>query len=85
MNYDGDPVAVGFAPNFILDGLKVMKEDIVTLGLTEGGRAGIIKGADDFFICDYAYAIGITWVKMEKINQRYCVRVGCKMGPRRSR
>lgn len=46
--YDGEEISVGFAPNYLLDGLKVMSEDEVSFGLTEGGKAGVLRTNDRF-------------------------------------
>ncbi len=46
--YQGESITVGFAPNYLLDGLKVIDADEVTIGLTDGGKAGIIKADEQF-------------------------------------
>ena len=46
--YQGDPVAIGFNPYFLVDALKVMNDEHVMFELKEATRPGIVKGEGDF-------------------------------------
>ncbi len=43
VEYDGDPIAIGFNPQFIIDALKVVEEDKVMLELKDAQSSGVIK------------------------------------------
>ncbi len=46
--YQGDPVAIGFNPFFLVDALKVMNDEQVVFELKEPTRPGVLKGEGDF-------------------------------------
>ena len=46
--YDGEPVEIGFNPQFLVDALKVVDTDEIQLGLSAPNRPGLIKSGDDF-------------------------------------
>ncbi len=46
--YQGEPVAIGFNPFFLVDALKVLSDDKVVFELKEATRPGILKGEGDF-------------------------------------
>ena len=46
--YDGEPIAVGFNPHYILDALKVAPADQVNLDLKAPNKPGVLRGGKDF-------------------------------------
>jgi DNA polymerase-3 subunit beta len=46
--YQGEPVAIGFNPYFLVDALKVMNDEHVMFELKEATRPGLLKGEGDF-------------------------------------
>ena len=46
--YSGDPIEIGFNPQFILDALKVIADDQVQLELKSSNKAGVLKTGPDF-------------------------------------
>ena len=46
--FDGDPVEIGFNPQFFTDALKVVDTDEVTFELSAANRPGLLKSGDDF-------------------------------------
>jgi DNA polymerase III subunit beta len=46
--YQGDAMAIGFNPYFLVDALKVMNDEFVMFELKEATRPGIVKGEGDF-------------------------------------
>ena len=48
VQYKGDPLEIGFNPNFISDILKVVREDEITFELKDANRPGLFKSGSDF-------------------------------------
>lgn len=48
VRYDGEPLEIGFNPNFLIDVLRVVHEDEVTFELKEPNRPGVLRCGDDF-------------------------------------
>ena len=48
INFQGEPVEIGFNPVFIADFLRVVRADQITLALKEANRPGVIRVGDDF-------------------------------------
>lgn len=46
--YTGDSITIGFNPAFVLDGLKVVNSDTVTVEFKAGNKPGTIKSGNDF-------------------------------------
>ncbi len=46
--YEGEPVDIGFNPAYMLDVLKVVTTDQVTLDLRAGNKPGVVRSGDDF-------------------------------------
>ena len=46
--YQGEPVAIGFNPYFLVDALKVMNDEQVLLELKQPTSPGVLKGEGDF-------------------------------------
>lgn len=46
--YQGEPMAIGFNPYFLVDALKVMSDEHVVFELKEPTRPGVLKGEGDF-------------------------------------
>ncbi|MEM7807020.1 MAG: DNA polymerase III subunit beta [Planctomycetota bacterium] len=46
--FDGDEVEIGFNPQFLVDGLKVVQTDEVRFELSGSNRPGLLLGGDDF-------------------------------------
>jgi DNA polymerase-3 subunit beta len=53
-NYEGEPVDIGFNPNFISDALKTVPYDSVCIEMQESFRPGVISGEDK---ADYLYVV----------------------------
>lgn len=47
-SYDGDPVEIGFNPQFIIDALKVIEEDTVTIEFKASNKPGLITTGPSF-------------------------------------
>ncbi len=47
-SYDGDPVEIGFNPQFIIDALKVIDDDQVTIELKAPNKPGLIRTGPSF-------------------------------------
>lgn len=47
-DYQGDTIAIGFNPYFLVDALKVMNDEQVVFEMKEPTRPGILKGEGDF-------------------------------------
>ncbi|OED34367.1 DNA polymerase III subunit beta [PVC group bacterium (ex Bugula neritina AB1)] len=48
IDYDGESLAIGFAPVYLLEGLKVMTSEEITFDLTEREESAILRESDDF-------------------------------------
>ncbi len=48
VEYSGEAIEIGFNPQFLIDVLKVLKQDQFVLELGEQDRPGVIKSGDDF-------------------------------------
>lgn len=48
IEYDGEPIEVGFNPQFLTDVLKVIKDDELTIELGQSDRPGLISSGEDF-------------------------------------
>ena len=48
ISYSGEPIEIGFNPQFIMDALRVMPEQEFDLELGQGDRPGLIKCGKDF-------------------------------------
>jgi len=48
VGYDGEPLEIGFNPNFILDALKVADIDEVTIDLKAPNKPGLIRSGANF-------------------------------------
>jgi DNA polymerase-3 subunit beta len=48
VEYGGDPIEIGFGPQFLVDVLRVIKADQLTLELGQADRPGLIKSGSDF-------------------------------------
>ena len=46
--YEGDPVEIGFNPQFILDALKVVDSDEIQLDLKASNKPGVIRTGQHF-------------------------------------
>ena len=46
--YAGEPVEIGFNPQFILDALKVVQADQVTLEFKAPNKPGVLRTGPDF-------------------------------------
>lgn len=46
--YEGGDLEVGFNPHFLIEGLRVVNSDEVTLELSAANRPGLLKGGPDF-------------------------------------
>jgi DNA polymerase-3 subunit beta len=46
--YDGEPVEIGFNPQFVVDALKVVDTDEIRFELSASNRPGLLKGGSDF-------------------------------------
>ena len=46
--YDGDDMEIGFAPAFLIDGLKAMDADETTLEMTAPNRPGLLRGGSAY-------------------------------------
>ena len=46
--YDGEPIEIGFNPQFILDALKVVEANEVTLDFKAPNKPGVLKTGPDF-------------------------------------
>jgi DNA polymerase-3 subunit beta len=46
--YDGSDLDIGFNHNYVMDALKVVATDEVTLEMTAPNRPGMIRGGPDF-------------------------------------
>jgi DNA polymerase-3 subunit beta len=47
IEYDGDPVEIGFNPQFVVDVLKVIDEDKVRLEVKDSQSSGLFKPVDN--------------------------------------
>lgn len=48
VEYNGPPIEIGFNPQFLVDVLRVVKEDQVELSLGESDRPGLVKIGTNF-------------------------------------
>ena len=48
VEYEGEPIGIGFNPYFLVDALKVMEDEEVMFELKEPTRPGVLKGNGDF-------------------------------------
>jgi len=48
VEFEGEPITIGFNPYFLIDALKVMDDGEVTFELKEPTRPGVLKGSGDF-------------------------------------
>lgn len=48
VQYGGEPITVGFNPQFMTDALKVIQSQEFDLELGQPDRPGLIKGTPDF-------------------------------------
>jgi DNA polymerase-3 subunit beta len=48
IEYKGEPIEIGFSPQFLIDVLRVIKEDQFDLELGQADRPGVIKSGSDF-------------------------------------
>jgi len=48
IEYSGEPINIGFNPQFLIDVLRVMREPNFTLQLGQADRPGLVKGGNDF-------------------------------------
>ena len=48
VEYNGEPIEIGFNPGFLLDALKVLPTEQFELELGESDRPGLIKSGADF-------------------------------------
>lgn len=46
--YDGDDIAIGFNPHFLIEALKVVDSDEVTLEMVAPSRPGLLRGGANF-------------------------------------
>jgi DNA polymerase-3 subunit beta len=46
--YEGADVEIGFNPTFLIEALRVVDTDDITLELTAPNRPGLLKGGPDF-------------------------------------
>ncbi|MGF1634101.1 MAG: DNA polymerase III subunit beta [Phycisphaerae bacterium] len=46
--YEGEPMEIGFNPNFMTDALKVVDSDEIAFELSAPNRPGLLKGGEDF-------------------------------------
>jgi len=49
VGFEGEPMEIGFNPQFILDALKVVDVEQVVLALKAPNKPGLLKGGPDFF------------------------------------
>jgi DNA polymerase III subunit beta len=57
VSYGGDPLTVGFNPNFLLDGLAAVHASIARLSFTNATKPAVITGVDGDGTADYRYLI----------------------------
>jgi DNA polymerase III subunit beta len=55
--YAGDPLTVGFNPNFLLDGLAAVHASIARLSFSNATKPAVITGVDGDGTADYRYLI----------------------------
>jgi DNA polymerase III subunit beta len=55
--YTGDPLTVGFNPNFLLDGLAAVHASVARLSFTNATKPAVITGVDGDGVADYRYLI----------------------------
>ena len=48
LKYDGDPVEIGFNPQFVLDALKIVQTDQVHIELKAANKPGVLRTGPDF-------------------------------------
>lgn len=48
VEYKGEPVEIGFNPQFLIDVLRIIREDNIELELGQGDRPGLIKSGQNF-------------------------------------
>lgn len=58
INYEGEPIEVGFNPQFLVDVLKVIKEDEFKLELGQADRPGMITDGEDFLYIVMPVSLG---------------------------
>ncbi len=46
--YEGEPLEIGFNPQYLVEGLKAVHSDEIRLELSGTNRPGLLKGGDDF-------------------------------------
>lgn len=46
--YDGDEIEIGFNPAFIIDALKIIEDDEISLEMKSQNKPGLIKSGSDF-------------------------------------
>jgi DNA polymerase-3 subunit beta len=57
VSYDGEPLTVGFNPNFLLDGLAAVHASIARVSFTNATKPAVITGVDGDGTADYRYLI----------------------------
>lgn len=57
VSYTGEPLTVGFNPNFLLDGLAAVHASIARLSFTNATKPAVITGVDGDGTADYRYLI----------------------------
>jgi DNA polymerase-3 subunit beta len=57
VSYSGEPLTVGFNPNFLLDGLAAVHASIARLSFTNATKPAVITGVDGDGTADYRYLI----------------------------
>ncbi|MFH1614731.1 MAG: DNA polymerase III subunit beta [Planctomycetota bacterium] len=48
IEYKGDPIEIGFNPQFLVDALRVVRSDTFDLELGQSDRPGVLKSGNDF-------------------------------------
>src|SRR5579862_1602224 len=48
VEYSGDPVSIGFNPQYLQDALKVLDSETVRLELKDGSKPGVLREGTDF-------------------------------------
>jgi DNA polymerase-3 subunit beta len=57
VSYGGEPLTVGFNPNFLLDGLAAVHASIARVSFTNATKPAVITGVDGDGTADYRYLI----------------------------
>ncbi|HVQ95175.1 MAG TPA: DNA polymerase III subunit beta [Mycobacteriales bacterium] len=57
VTYSGEPLTVGFNPNFLLDGLAAVHASIARLSFTNATKPAVMTGVDGDGTADYRYLI----------------------------